>query len=223
MEYYERSAELARRGGDVVEEATARNNIGEILSDQGEFEAAEVAIRDALRVWRGANYGFGMAYATLNLGRLAVRRHQISDAYALLDDAYARFSAVGARSHALQAAIAKVEVLLVEGRAGEALVRTAELMPAEHGADSVLMEAWLHRLAGAASAQLGDHQRAREQWDASLAAAEVAEAEFERALTLDAIALVEPASPARAEAAAIFDRMGIRQTLTAALLGHSED
>ena len=220
---YERSEDLARRIGDVVEAATVRNNIGEILADQGEIDDAEEAFRDALRVWRGAGYAIGIGQASLNLGRLAARKGQTLDAHELLDTAHERFAAIGARAYVLQTSGARVETLLVEHRAREALDQCDAALAAGRAADDrALFEAWLHRLAGAACTQLDEPVRAREHWDAALVAAETAMADFERALTLDAIAQTDPTSDAGTEASEVFSRLGVRQTMTATLLGNPD-
>ena len=52
--------ELCTRVGDVVQAATARNNIGELLSDTGDYETEpRRAFEHARRVFLGAGYSMG--------------------------------------------------------------------------------------------------------------------------------------------------------------------
>ena len=192
-------------------------NLGEILADQGAFEEAGTAFTGALQVFRGAHYVFGIAYASSDLGRLRVRTGALAEARELFDVASEQFGAMGAHVEVLETEGRRAEACLAEGRPEVALdlcAATLQAVAAER--DHGLLEAWLERLAGAACFQLGDAEAARAHWQAALRAAEIAGADFERALTLESLALLDGTESA--EAAATLQRLGIRTTITDLLL-----
>jgi hypothetical protein len=74
------------------------NNIGEALFDAGADTDIEPYFRDALRIWRSARYAVGVALATRNLGRLALRTGRPEEGRALMEEALNAFAAMGAQS-----------------------------------------------------------------------------------------------------------------------------
>lgn len=217
LEHYQRAQELARRIGDVVEAATANVNLGEILLDQGAFGDAEAAFTDALQVFRGARFVFGIAYASSDLGRLRVRMGELESARELFDVASDQFGVMGGHIEALETKGRRAEAFLAEGQPEAALdVCATTLRDTASGGDYAMLEAWLERLSGAACFQLSDAEAARTHWRAALRAAEIAGADFERALTLESLALLDGTEST--EAAATLARLGIRTTITDLLL-----
>ena len=217
-EQWERSADLARRIGDVVEAATATFNIAETLVDQGYLEEAEVAFLEAQRVWRGASYSFGIALGYLGLGMVRSRTGDATEAHRLFESAREGMESVGARGYALQVDAHRIDLLLIEGRPVEALALCeATLRAADLADERALLEARLQRVAGIACHRAGEPTAARERLEAGLAAAEAAGADFERALSLETIARIDGVTSP--EAAVILSGLGVRETITGALLG----
>ena len=76
MTLYVQGAEASARSGNSANAAFGDCNVGELLSDQGHWDEAEMLLRRARQVWRGTGYEWGVAYATAQLGRLAARSGQ---------------------------------------------------------------------------------------------------------------------------------------------------
>jgi tetratricopeptide (TPR) repeat protein len=204
---YRRCRDVSERGGDVVVAATARNNEAEILSDQGRLDDARVLLEEALRVWRAAGYRVGIALATSNLGRLAARCGSFEEAHSLFDAALAQFEELGADALLAETRARVAECLVLEGRHKEATALVASLL--DNGAGSQL--AVLERLAGYAIVQSrAPFARAKAHFDASAEAARAADAPYELALTLRAVA--ETGGEDSGESAAIFERLGVVST-----------
>ena len=70
---YRRSEALFERIGDVTNVAMAKNNIAEILSDQGHLEQAEKLFEDVRAAVDTAGHRELSLLARLNLGRTAAR------------------------------------------------------------------------------------------------------------------------------------------------------
>lgn len=211
IDYYRRSGAESARAGDVVNAARARNNEAEILSDQGRLAEAEALFTEALRVWRAGNYVVGVSLATSNLGRAAARGGRFGEAERLLRDALFGFEAIGAESFVLETQARLVERFVLEGhyRDAQELAR-ATLERARRGEAGALLEAMLERLAGYALVQARTPADAREHFERSLASARGADAEFEIALTLRALADIGAATEEQAaESAEILERLGV--------------
>jgi class 3 adenylate cyclase/tetratricopeptide (TPR) repeat protein len=205
--FYRRCRDVSERGGDVVVAATARNNEAEILSDQGRLDDARVLLEEALRVWRAAGYRVGIALATSNLARLAARGGSFDEAHRLFDDALAQFEELGADAFVGETRARVAECLVLEGRHKEATSLVGSLL--ENGAAT--QRAVLERLAGYAVVQSrAPFAKAKPHFDASAEAARAADAPYELALTLRAIA--ETGGDDGAEAAAILERLGVVST-----------
>jgi predicted ATPase len=212
LEWYRRSGDSALRVGDVVNVARAQNNEGEILSDQGLLAEATDLFDAALRVWRAAEYGAGVALATSNLGRAAARAGRFDEAHALLDDALDRFQALGAEQFVVEAEVRLAECLVFEGRHKDAAKAVERLL----AADASTYIATLERLAGYAVIQSrAPFARAKPHFEASLDAAAGAEAPYEAALTL--LAVAQTGGEASAEADEILSRLGVVATPTVPL------
>lgn len=215
---YEQSAQRATEIGAIVEYAISVNNIGEILSDQGRLDEALERFHDARRVWRGAGYAVGIALATSNIARAHVRGGDTAPAFAMLDDALGAFRGIGASAYALETQGRIVEALLVDKQSEEAVdVVERTIAAADVVGERAVLAAWLERLAGCAWFRLGESGIARTRLEASLDAAEKGGVDYERASTLEALAALDgEVSP---QAAAIYERLGVRATPTLALLG----
>jgi len=213
---YQRSKNARERAGDVVGAATATNNIGEILSDQGRLAEAEMLFREALRVWRSARYPVGVALATSNLGRAAARGGRLDEASGLLDEALHSFREIGAKTFALETEGRIVESFVLGGHHAAALRLAADtLRRAAEVSGTTVLQAMLHRLWGYALLQAGDADGARGRLEESLRLARSVGADYEVAMTLEALAgpafVAEGASSgdSLAEARSILQRLGV--------------
>ena len=77
VELYDKGRQLRLRIGDEVDAATGTHNIAEVLSDQGRLDEAQPMFEESLRVWRSAEFGIGVAYATRSLGQVASRQRRL--------------------------------------------------------------------------------------------------------------------------------------------------
>jgi class 3 adenylate cyclase/tetratricopeptide (TPR) repeat protein len=216
---YQRSKDARERAGDVVGAATATNNIGEILSDQGHLVEAEALFREALRVWRTARYPVGVALATSNLGRAAARGGRLDEASELLDVALRDFSEIGAKSFVLETEARIAENLIFGGHHAAALRwATDTLERASEVSGTVVLQATLQRLRGYAMLQANDPAGAQSCLEESLRLGRAAGAEYEVAMSLEALARLALAAGRAsagdflAEARLIFERLGVVST-----------
>jgi tetratricopeptide (TPR) repeat protein len=198
LEYYERSRAVRQKAGDVIGVATQENNIGEILSDQGHFDAAARLFTRARDEWRAADYKVGVALATSNLGRLALRSGDPVEGNERLVDALGRFESIGSTVYVAETEARLAECLVLSGRtteATEALRRLHQRIGALDGAD-LLMAAAL-RLSGIVRAQSGDVGAALALLDDSADRAQAVGGAFEWAQSLAARAMVAFEGPTR--------------------------
>jgi tetratricopeptide (TPR) repeat protein len=206
LEWYRRSGETAARVGDVVSVARAQSNEAEILSDRGQFDEARALFEQALRVWRAADYRIGVALTTSNLGRVMARSGQFEEAHRLLEDALVQFEELGAEAYVAETQSRLAECLVLEGHHREAL---AALEPLRESGSPVLAIA--ERLTGYAVVQSrAGFEEAKPHFERSLEAARAANAEYEVALTLRAIA--ETSGAEDGEGSEILRRLGIVST-----------
>ena len=188
LEYGRRFRQACEKAGDMVQVGTAASNRGELLFEKGEYAEAEELFREARSTWRSFQFPVGIALATGNLGRLLAHKGELEESAALLADARAQFVEIGADNFVLDTDGREVERLLLAGEP-EAAQTLAEL--AHRGVSSLggmpLMLSWLERLWGSALAQQGDWPGARAKFERSLARSTESGAEFEMAMTWDAL------------------------------------
>jgi class 3 adenylate cyclase/Tfp pilus assembly protein PilF len=208
LDLYRRSAEAKRRSGDVEGSAIAIHNEAEILCDQGHFDEAEALFRDALRAARAAGLSMTQAFVTANLGRLAARTQRFDDAHSLLDEAAEHLAAIGSQALALETDARRVECLVLEGRHGEAreLAERALGRAAELGQTGNLGPA-LERLLGYALCQDRRRDESASHFERSLELARNADATYEKAMTLRAIA--DTRHEASVASAELFEQLGV--------------
>ncbi len=207
-ELYRRSGELSGRVGDVVNVARSQNNVGEILSDQGKLEEAEGLFLEAQRVWRAAHYPVGIALATSNLGRVAARARRFDGALVLLVEALAAFEALGSEALARETEARMAECFVLAGGFQDAL----EVLPAavEAAQDTPVLCALLERLHGYALVQARRAEEAGPHLERSLELARGVDADYEVALTLEALSRTGLGAPdADAESRTILERLGV--------------
>jgi class 3 adenylate cyclase/tetratricopeptide (TPR) repeat protein len=213
IELYERGRDASRRAGDVVQAATAANNIGEVRSDQGRLDEAETLFRDALATWRAAPFPVGVSLALSNLGRVATRAGRFEEGAELYQQARAGFTTIGAKGYVVEVDAREAERLMLAGRFTEALRGVARTSADAHqvgGMPNVMV--LLRRIEGQATARLGDVHLARRLLEDAVAQAEAPTHLYERALTLDALGQLLPRDEGmalRASAGAILEKLGV--------------
>jgi class 3 adenylate cyclase/tetratricopeptide (TPR) repeat protein len=215
---YERGREAREMTGDPVEAAGGTFNIAEILSDQGDQQAAEPMLRDVLSVWKGAGLRSGIALATSQLGRVAYRSGRFEDAGSLLGDARAIYQELGGVAGLLDTNARIAESLVFRAAWEPALSLATETVERSEVLGVTIHRPLLHRVRGYALVQarrLGDARAALEE---SLRLGRLARADHEVGWTLEAMArldLLEGAPPPEAikvETRAIFERLGVIAT-----------
>ena len=186
LDLYERSTEARRKTGDEVKAAHGRNNVAEILSDQGHLEEAESLFLDVLRVWRAAGFRLGVAFATSNLGRVAARSGRHEEAARRYEEALAAFRSKQAEGEALETEARMAEhVLLAGDRSGALDLATRVLERVESFGGLPVMRAMLQRIRGLAEIE-ADPAAASKAFEESLSWGRSVDARYEIALTLRA-------------------------------------
>jgi class 3 adenylate cyclase/tetratricopeptide (TPR) repeat protein len=218
VDLYERGRQRAERAGDAVGAAIASVNIAEVLSDQGRLDEAEGPAREALRVFRAAQYSEQVSAGSRILGRNRSRAGLHEEAETLLTEAIRVAEESGLQLLALAATAMLAEDLVGRGEPKAALERLA---PLEEQASSIggagVYEPLLRRIEGLALLALGDLEAAEASLEKSLASSRDAGSEFEVLLALEARRLLAVArgdeAPASedAEASSIRGRLGIVQ------------
>jgi class 3 adenylate cyclase/tetratricopeptide (TPR) repeat protein len=219
LDLYRRSRDAQKRIGNLIFAADADNNIAEILSDQGHLEEAEQLFRSTRTTYRASRYPMGVAFATSNLGRAASRAGRSDDGLALLDEALAKFREIGDENLVVETEARVAEALVLAGEGERALEKGGDVFArAEHSGGPPVLRAMLLRVLGYAAAQTDDPGTARSRLETSLALAREAGAEYEAALTLEALGRVlegtddEAASAAREATRASLARLGVVRT-----------
>ena len=210
---YERSRSLRERIGDVINVATTTNNIGEIELDQGRYADAEARFRDVLRIADSAGHRLISAVSRGNLSRLAARSGRYSDADELLTDALATLDAIGSGPFLLEFQARRAELLILSGADPAEVGRLAEETLAQGAGQGLppAVQALLERIRSTCFAQREDLQEARNALNRALRIAESAQADYESALALRAIASLDGARVDET-ATAIFARLGVDES-----------
>jgi tetratricopeptide (TPR) repeat protein len=190
VELWRRGAEMREQLGDVVNAAYGIVNVGEVDADQGRLDQAEHQFRKALRIWRAADFGWGIAYATLNIGRTYCRMGEFDEGLRLLTEARDRMQALGA-TEAIEAESRMAEGLMLAGRSQDALEIVHAMCQPEILPEEAVQMPLLERVRGYAWLQLGRIDDARRAFDKSLQLARDRDQPLDVALTAQAIAELE--------------------------------
>jgi class 3 adenylate cyclase/tetratricopeptide (TPR) repeat protein len=215
LERYGRAREAWTKTGDQVNAAVATAGTAEILMEQGRLEEAERASREALRVWKAAGHRWGMAYATLLLGRIADRAGDPRRAGPLLEQARVWFTEVGAADLVLETDARRAEGFVLDGKGPDALDLVSELLKGARSGGSATHGPLLHRVRGYALMQVGDLDGAGEALELSLRLARASDAGHEAAATLQASAELSrlrgrpPPPELERESRDLFTRLGV--------------
>ena len=170
--YYEQGRDEALKIGDTVGAALARINVAEILTDRGEWAAAETLLLETLPLWKASQYHYYLGACLSLLGRVSLRLGRFEEAQARLEDAKSNFLHVGAMQEVppVDARIAECRVAM--GNADAALQLAGGMLGQASSSNGVArMVPLLERVQGHALLQQGDLWSARDALEASLGAA----------------------------------------------------
>ena len=120
-ELYRRAAEAMLAAGDQVTAAMSEANIAEILSAQGDLDAAEEILIRTRGIFDDARLAEVSAVAGVNLGRVAVRRGDAARARDLYVDGAEIFRGMGRSVTLHEVSVRKVELDALLGDAAEAV------------------------------------------------------------------------------------------------------
>jgi class 3 adenylate cyclase/tetratricopeptide (TPR) repeat protein len=205
IELYRRAGQCSERAGRPADAARVDCNVGEILSDQGHLDEAEVHLKRVRRVWSATGERQAVAFADALLGRLEVRRGDARKGVAILESAVAQLRRFELRAYAdfAQALIAEAEALAGDAERGlEIALR--ELRTAER------QRPLLERAAGVALGRLGQTEAARGVLLDALASARERGFQYDVAATIDALgALCDLGPEVHRERDEILDRLKI--------------
>jgi tetratricopeptide (TPR) repeat protein len=205
VDLYREAGACRKRAGNAVDAAQTDANVGEILSDQGRLEEAEVHLQRARRAWNATGHREGAAFADMLLGRLAVRTGRAEEGTGLLEEAAANMRRIGIPYYVELASALLAEAHAVGGAPERALEMAQRLLASGNGYVSLL-----RRSSGIAFARKGDPNPARREIGLALAAARARGEVFEIALALDALAVLDSADAAQQrERDEIVERLGI--------------
>src|SRR6478752_1444950 len=207
---YERSRNLRERIGDVINVATTTNNIGEIELDQGRYADAEARFRDTLRIADSAGHRLISAVSRGNLSRLAARSGRYTDADELLTSALATLDAIGSGPFLVEFQARRAELLTLSGADPAEAARLADETLALGVGQGLTpaVQALLERIRATCFARREDLPEAHKALRRALEIAESAQADYESALALRAIAWLDGARTDET-ATAIFARLGV--------------
>ena len=218
LELYERARELLEQAGHTVFATSELENQAEILCDRGLLEQAEGMIRQVIRTWRAARYQFGVAYATMQLGRVEARAGRFDESDQLLRESIEMFTELKDEGHLVEAMAIEAEAAVFKGE-GPSVVATIDeaLDRAARVGGLPTVEALLHRSKGWALAQSGNFTAAVDALNESARVAAASNARFEAAMTEHAFAQVlrgcgEPAEEHALRAREAFEKIGVVST-----------
>ncbi len=210
---YQRACDALERIGDALFAAIGACNVAEIFADQGDLAEAERLLLEAINTSRSLDVPFVEAMATRHLGKIRLRSGQLDDARALLTAARATFSAVGLASKVLEVDVWLAEATLRDGRAEEVIEQLTDLLARCEALGSTEHVPTIRRLNGYAAASAGRLIDAWAELDLSLDSARRVGAEYEVALTLEAMAVVAELGGSATAPGADAERRGILAAL----------
>jgi len=214
VDLLQRASDIRTKLGGVVDAAFCASNRAEILSDRGQLDEAEEIFTEALRIHKAANFLTGIGFATSNLGRVAARRGRFDEASELYHQARAVFAEAGLDSEILETDLRSAELMLMRERSKEAAALADDGLERVRALGGAVQEPGFLRVRGYAALQVADPDSAETALQQSLSAAREREAEFEVALTLDALVRLAElrggsADEEAREARDIFDRLRV--------------
>src|SRR5206468_1359162 len=151
---------------------------------------ARPMFEECLRVWRAAEFSIGVAHATSSLGRVASRSGDFARADELYSAARKQFRASSSENELIDTDARIAEALVFQGEGLPALELTTATLDRSAATGGAMQDPLLRRIRGYAIAQLGDVEAAHTELRYALDEARSRKAQYEAALTLDAIARV---------------------------------
>jgi class 3 adenylate cyclase/tetratricopeptide (TPR) repeat protein len=197
-----RSLEVYRQSGDSTGAALRGNNTAEIFIEQGRHDEAAVLLAEARRVFEAAGDHFMVACNDSALATIATRAGDLSQAERHLDAARAALLEVDAEEFVLDADLRRAELLLMQGRAKEALRLSEDCRRrGEELEMGGLSDRWAQRLTAWSLARLGRSHEAEREAAALVEAARADDAPADVLLGLATLAALadargEPVAPA---------------------------
>lgn len=158
--HYTSARELKTAAGDEIGAAIASANLGEVLSDQGRFDAGREALQRGLVVFEASRFLVGVANTACYLGRLHARVGDFDDAHrhlAVAHDAAMEAKLVGV---GLEIVTRSAELALFERQLDRAIELADEVLSDSDGSPKTVGAA---RTRGTALGLLGDRSAADEQ------------------------------------------------------------
>jgi tetratricopeptide (TPR) repeat protein len=214
VELYDKARQIRLTLGDSVDAALGTLNIAEVLSDQGHLRAAEEMLKDALRVFKAAEWEYMIANTTITLARVACRDGRYEEALEWYGQAREQYGSMGAEAELLETDARSAECLVLQRRVDEALAVASIGLARAKALGGTQQQVLLHRVCGYGHAQAGRLPDARASLTASLSAARSRNASYDIALALDGLARVarleghEDVDASR-ESAEILSRLGV--------------
>jgi class 3 adenylate cyclase/tetratricopeptide (TPR) repeat protein len=188
VEFYRRSEKARERAGDVIGAATALNNIAEILVAQGDLEGAADMLNQARTTFQATNYQLGELWTAANLGRVASLQGKHEDAMEALHSGLRDLEEMNAEAFVVETGLRIAEAHLLAGDPDAALSQSeAMLTRTASRPGSAVLRSGLHRARGYARLMQRDAHDAHTEFTAALSLARAADAQYEVALTLQAL------------------------------------
>lgn len=210
LDHYEAALAAFRLIGDEFSSAILLNNIGEIHSDQGEYERAESEFHEARRLWSGSD--LGVAFVTSNLGLLYSRTGQFDRALAEFEVARAGLVAVNAGGYLLELDVRVAEMVRRCGDAMLALESSRRILDGS-GELQPTVRCQVLRTCGLAEQDRGRIDAALGWFDRAIELANEHSAVFERALTMLARSELVDDGASRREATNLLEGLGVREVV----------
>jgi class 3 adenylate cyclase/tetratricopeptide (TPR) repeat protein len=221
--HYEVALSADQRIENLSHAAIVHNNLAEVLMMQGRLEEAKAHLEQTISACRqGSGQAALAGLAEVNLSRCYARQGDLDAARRHLQRGLRILRGVGAEGLLTEALLQKIELHLAAGRTRRARSECRRVLRNVGGLEAKVLEARGERLLGQAEAALGLSERALAHLRQSIAIARQAEAEYEEALSLLALARLNLATPSTRgsarrpfrRAASMLSRMGASFDLT---------
>ena len=195
--HYEVGLKASERLGNAAVAAQLRSNIGEVLLMLGRVEAAVAQFQQVLAAYReGRCRAFVAGVTEVFLARCGLRSEDVDGAARHLRRGIRLLKGAGAQGLLTEALLVKLEWRLAAGDALNARRECRRALADARALEAKVLEARGERLLGRAEAALGDPERARAHFRASISIARHAGASYDEALSLLSLGRMLLASPA---------------------------
>jgi tetratricopeptide (TPR) repeat protein len=210
LEFYESGRIASERAGNSVDAAFNVNNVAEIRLEQGRNDEAEELLREVLATWRASGFAAGIGTALRNLGRVEMRRGNLDAAKELYDRGRDALAGAGAAGLVCELDAYEAKRLLLAGEPEAAKLLAEQIQDRARKIDVIpSLPAFCTRIIGLAACLAGRGEAGIELLSESVRQAEAAEAIYDLALGLDALAEATHDAGHRARAAELFARLDV--------------